>query len=63
VDCKNAQPSVLENSVAKDLDAGYESIMASQMVCVEENDEGAEGCGWCWLIFLEWLDKEAEVSQ
>jgi hypothetical protein len=31
------------------------------MVCVEEKGEGVERCGWCWLIFLEWLDKEAEL--
>jgi hypothetical protein len=31
------------------------------MVFVEEKGEGVERCGWCWLIFLEWLDKEAEL--
>jgi NTP pyrophosphatase (non-canonical NTP hydrolase) len=31
------------------------------MVFVEEKGEGVEGRGWCWLIFIEWLDKEAEL--
>jgi hypothetical protein len=36
MDCKNDHPSVLEYTVAKDIDFGYESLMVSQMVFVGE---------------------------
>jgi hypothetical protein len=47
MDCKKDHPSVLENTVAKDLDASYESLMVSQMVFAAEKGTGS--FQWCLL--------------
>jgi hypothetical protein len=40
VDCKKDHPSIMQNTVVKEINAGYESLMASQMIFVEEEDKG-----------------------
>jgi hypothetical protein len=74
VDYKKDHSSILQNTIAKDLNTGYESLIASQMVFVEEEYKGLfqgfllpkeemlrlikQGEEW----HLEWIDADGGIN-